>query len=153
MAIKQYAIFVLPFAVLLDERPTVRRLAALALKAVLVAALVTIPAALWNPHAFFDSVVAFQARQPFRPDALSYLAWSAPQGIPRLPLSTGFLILIPTLALVLVRAPRTASGFAAGSAILFLGFFSFAKQAFCNYYMLVVGALCCAAASARIGAP
>ena len=34
----------------------------------------------------------------------------------------------------------------AASALLFLFFVAFAKQAFCNYYFMVLGCLCCALA-------
>jgi hypothetical protein len=54
------------------------------------------------------------------------------------------------IALALWRAPRTPAGFAAASALVFLVFFAFNKQAFTNYYSLVIGALCTAAAAARL---
>ena len=40
-------------------------------------------------------------------------------------------------------------GPAAGGAIVFLAFFSFAKQAFCNYYFMILGVICCAVAAIR----
>jgi hypothetical protein len=150
LSIKQYTIFVVPFAFLLQERPSLRAYLSLVGKAFAIAAVLTLPWALWNLRAFFDSVVAFQYKQPFRADSLSYLAWSAVAGTPSLPLSTGFLMLVPIGTLALVRAARTPSGFAGSCALVFIAFFAFAKQAFCNYYMLVIGALCCAAASAAV---
>jgi hypothetical protein len=48
-----------------------------------------------------------------------------------------------------LKAPRTAAGFAAGGALILLAFFAFNKQAFCNYYFVVVGALWCAVGAAR----
>jgi hypothetical protein len=148
---KQYAIFVAPLAYMLLAKPTWKSYGALILKAAAVAAVITLPWALWNVRAFVESVVVFQSRQPFRQDALSYLVWSAVEGLPRLPLSACFVMLVPAFALALWRAPRTPAGFAAATAIVFLVFFSFAKQAFCNYYMMIVGALCCAAAAAKVG--
>ena len=41
------------------------------------------------------------------------------------------------------RAPRTPAGLGIASALLFLLFVVFAKQAFCNYYYLVLGCICC----------
>jgi hypothetical protein len=58
----------------------------------------------------------------------------------------GFLAAAAAIALVLWRAP---TGFAAASAIVFLIFFAFIKQAFTNYDYFVIGVLCVAAAAAR----
>jgi hypothetical protein len=51
------------------------------------------------------------------------------------------------IALSLLLAPRTAAGFAGAVALTYLGFFAFNKQAFCNYYYFVLGALCSAVAA------
>jgi len=51
--------------------------------------------------------------------------------------------------LVLRRAPRTPAGFAAGASLVFLAFFAFNKQAFCNYYFFVIGGICCALAASQ----
>jgi uncharacterized membrane protein len=40
-----------------------------------VAAVVTLPFFLWNPQAFWRSVVVFQFLQPLRDDSLSHLVW------------------------------------------------------------------------------
>jgi hypothetical protein len=115
-----------------------------------VAAAVTVPFALWDLEGFFRSVVMFQVKQPFRVEALSYMAWTAQDGAPVLPQWLTFAILPVPVALALWRAPRTPAGFAASSALVFILFFAFAKQAFCNYYFLVLGMICTAlAASAR----
>ena len=37
--------------------------------------------------------------------------------------------------------------------LILLGFFSFNKQAFCNYYFFVIGAICCAIAATKREAP
>ena len=58
-------------------------------------------------------------------------------------------ILAPlTIALGIWRAPRTPAGFALAVALTLLVFFAFSKQAFVNYYYVVLGALCCALAAA-----
>jgi len=37
---------------------------------------VTLPLALWHPHAFMRNVVWLQTLEPFRMDSLSYLSWA-----------------------------------------------------------------------------
>jgi hypothetical protein len=148
LAIKQYAIFLIPIAPFLMPPPrSPRRFADLLLKSGLLAALVTVPMALWNLRAFISSVILFQGKQPFRADALSYLAWSAQEGIPRLPLWINFAVAVAMVGLVWWRAPRTPAGFSAAGALIFFAFFAFAKQAFCNYYFMILGFICCAVAA------
>jgi hypothetical protein len=98
-------------------------------------------------------VVELQFLQPFRKDALSYSAWMVKQGGEMLPVWLGFALAVVMVLLVLWRAPRTPAGFAGGVALTMLAFFSVNKQAFCNYYFLVLGALVCAAAAAEPPAP
>jgi hypothetical protein len=108
-----------------------------------VALLVSLPLALWNPGAFIHDVILLQFRQPLRPDALSYLNL-----FPSLASAAGWLsllLILPTLAWVLRREQPGPAGFARGAALVLLVFFAFNKQAFCNYYYLVVGTLCLAA--------
>jgi hypothetical protein len=147
-AVKQYTFLFLPIAPFLlgGGRPW-RKYGTLIATAGLVAAIVTVPLALWNWHAFVDSVLLYQIRQPFRADALSYIAWSARDGVPRLPQWLSVAAAAAALGLSLWRAPRTPAGFAAATAFVFLVFFAFAKQAFCNYYFMVLGVACCAMAA------
>ena len=70
-----------------------------------------------------------------------------------MPVWLGFALALAMVVLVLLRAPRTPAGFAAGVGLTMLAFFSVNKQAFCNYYFFVAGALCCAAAHAVEQAP
>jgi hypothetical protein len=147
-AIKHYMVLATPLVVLLHPGPrpwrdTVRTL----WKAAALAAVVTLPFAVLDPKAFFHDLVGFQLRQPFRTDALSYLAWWASLKGQQLPTWLGFAALLPALGLSLWRAPRTPAGFAAAVALTFLLFFAFSKQAFCNYYFFIIGALCCAIAA------
>jgi hypothetical protein len=93
-------------------------------------------------------VVAVQFHQPFREDALSVLVPLARAGLPRalgsvLPLG----LAVTAVALALRRCPRTPAGWALALAFVYLVFFAFNKQAFCNYYFFVIGALCCAIAA------
>ncbi len=120
--------------------------------AFLVDAVVTLPFVLWNPRAFWRSIVTVQQLGPFRWDALTYLVWYGSHGHPWItrPL-VAFLCsvcaVVFALALSLWRAPRTPAGFAAALALTALVFFAFNKQAFANYYFFVIGALCCAIAA------
>ena len=146
-AMKQYAVFLAPIAFMLvppaDRRKTVGILA----RAIAMAAVVTLPFALWNLPAFHRSVVEFQFLQPFRIDSLSYLAWYARITGSQPAAWVGFAAMLAAMVLVLWRAPRTPAGFAAGGATILFAFFAFNKQAFCNYYFVVLGALWCAVAA------
>jgi len=89
-----------------------------------------------------------QAQQPFRAEALSYLAhfasgdWHPPNWL-------GFVSAGIAIAIALLRAQRTPAGFAASVALTFIAFFAFNKQAFCNYYFFVIGACCIALAASH----
>ncbi len=158
-AAKQYTILALPLSFLLlpPSRllPPKRRWHdwfRLLWPAFLVAGAVTLPFVLWNPQAFWKSVVTVQQLGPFRWDALTYLVWYGLRGHSWVAqpsvafLCTTFAVLL-ALGLALWRAPRTPLGFAAALALAALVFFAFNKQAFANYYFFVIGALCCAIAS------
>ena len=139
LASKQYLVLALLAAPLPDARRRTWFVAAA------VASAVTLPLALWDLPAFVQSTVVLQFRQPFRDDALSYL-------VPLARLTGSYLSAWVALGLAAMaglfaarRLPRTPAAFAAGAALIFFVFFAFNKQAFCNYYHLVIGALCCAA--------
>ena len=114
---------------------------AMLVKAATVAGVVIVPFFLWNPGEFWKAVVQWQFLQPFRPDALSYLAWlrihfpDAPA-----PGWIAFVLVVPATVFALRRCPRSPAGFAAAVTIVHLVFFAFNKQAFCNYYYFVVAA-------------
>jgi uncharacterized membrane protein len=150
VALKQYLVFALPAAYLLIESPRHgRRLGTFLVKAAALGAAVTLPFVLWNPAAFWKSVVALQFHQPFRPDALSVLSWWAGRGHAQPPALISFAVALIGSALALWRLPRSAAGFAMAIAVTFMGFFAFNKQAFCNYYFFVIGALCASLAAWR----
>jgi hypothetical protein len=110
---------------------------------------VTLPVVLWNWHAFWHSAFEVQLKCPFRYDALSLAAAWANSGHAPPPDYLAFLA-AALAACALFRAPRNAAGFAIGAAFIYLCFFAAAKQAFCNYYLMTIGVLCCAiAASGR----
>lgn len=147
LAVKQYFVLVAPLAVLLVPPPTnwhvLRRVA---VTAVGTAAAITLPFLIWSPGPFIDAMVMFQLKQPFRPDALSYMAWWARAGTPPFPQWLPFPLTAAVVGIAVWRAPRTPAGFAGSLAFALLVFFAFAKQAFANYYYLVIAALCCAIA-------
>src|SRR5262249_48163261 len=76
LAWKQYTVLFLPLAALLLPRPfRWRAYLRLVLPAIGVAAAITLPFFLWDPAAFWKSVVHTQFVQPFRHEALSIPAW------------------------------------------------------------------------------
>jgi hypothetical protein len=150
IALKQYLVFALPAAVLLVGWPLDRRkLATFVAKAAILGAGVTLPFVIWNPAAFWNSVVTLQFHQPFRPDALSVLSWWVSRGHEPPPVLISFVVAAAASALALWRLPRTPAGFGAAIGMTFLAFFAFNKQAFCNYYFFVVGALYASVAAWR----
>ena len=154
LAVKQYALLGLPLAALLVRPPwTFTRLKPLVGRALLVAAAVSLPLALLDPAAFVHSVVTLQFHQPFRANALSYLTLMIGSD-GHVPVGAGaaFLAAAVVAGLALWRAPRTPAGFALGLSATFLVFFGLNKQAFCNYYFFVIGALCVAVAASDTAA-
>jgi hypothetical protein len=151
LAVKQTMIFV-PFLVplLAGGAASWRDWWQLLRRAALVALVISVPLALWNLRDFIVSVVTLQLYQPMRPDALSYAAWLEWLGKPP-PSWLAFVAIIPAVALALWRGARTPAGFAAGVALVYGAFFAVNKQAFCNYYFFVLGALCCAVAATQVG--
>jgi hypothetical protein len=150
LALKQYLVFALVAAPLLVPSPLDRRkLVTLLIKAATLGAVVTVPFFLWNPAAFWASVVTLQFHQPFRTDALSVLSWWAARGHDQPPALVAFLAAGLASGLALWRLPRTPAGFGAAVATTFFAFFIFNKQAFCNYYFFVVGALYVTLAASR----
>jgi uncharacterized membrane protein len=153
LATKQYGILSVPLIPLLFPGDRLIEAARVVAAAICLAALVTAPFFLWDPHAFWRAVVQFQFMQPLRMDSLSHLVWMRA----RLPWSPAmmwipFALLVPAIAAALRRCPRTPAGFAGAVAIVHLVFFAFSKQAFTNYYYFVIAAAAWAAAAAGAGA-
>jgi hypothetical protein len=150
LASKQYTVFIVPLAALLLVNPfRWRDYLIFILKAFLVAGVISLPLVLWDLKAFMWSAVQLQLIQPFRKDSISYLAWfawvvSEPWAM-RLA-GIAFIAAIAAVVVVLRRCPRSPQGFAAGMAIVYLAFLAVNKQAFCNYYFLVIAAFCSAVA-------
>ncbi|HEV8607443.1 MAG TPA: hypothetical protein VGQ99_19060 [Tepidisphaeraceae bacterium] len=158
LASKQYTIFIPPLAALLVMlKFTWRAYFILLLKACLVAAIVSLPIILWNLPAFLRSAVTLQLKQPLREDALSYLLYYYwhydKEGAKAIASWLPFAGAAVMTALSLWLWPRNAGGFAGAIAIVFFAFFALNRQAFCNYYFLVIGAMCCAIAGLDCSAP
>jgi uncharacterized membrane protein len=147
LASKQYMPALAPLGLLLLPRPwSLRDTARFGLRAAAVGAVVTLPFVLWNPHAFYHSVVQWQMIQPFRPDALSFLVWAHPADPSKwlwLPFALLGLMLLVCLR---IGYKRTLS-FPLAVALCLLPFFATNKQAFANYYYLVIASFLLAVTS------
>lgn len=140
---KQYMIFTAP-ALLRSWREVP--------KAAIAGVLVTAPLALWNIKEFLHSAVIFHFVQPFRPDALSYMAELSRDGI-QMPEWVPFLLTAAVMVFVVRSSPATTTATCSAAALLLTVFFAFNKTAFCNYYYLVIGALAAAIATADVERP
>jgi hypothetical protein len=141
---KQYLLLLIPLTLLLiPPRSPWRNLVRIYGGMAGVAVAVTAPLALWNIPSFMWNVGAAQWYQVFRMDALSYPALYAHVFNQTPSQLIGFVALAIAFLPVWRFTPRTPMGFAAGMAWCLGIFFAFSKQAFCNYYFLVIGAICC----------
>lgn len=148
-AVKHHIALAAPLLLLLPCAPdTPRDRLRLVLRAAAVAIGVTLPFLLLDARALWNDLVTFQLRQPFRPEALSVLAWWAREYGTRPPTWIGFAVLVPAILLGLWRCERSASGFVAALALMFFAFFGFSKQAFCNHYFFILALICCVVALA-----
>jgi hypothetical protein len=138
LAAKQYApLFLVP---LVTAAPTRGRRCAALIGLALVAAL-TVPFAVWNARELWRDLVVAQVLQPFRMDALSWLAaWARKTGAPPPSAAIGFLLSGAVLGAGIWRQ-RALAGAAVTAGAAFVVFLLFNKQAFCNYYWLAVGVL------------
>jgi hypothetical protein len=155
IAVKQYAVLVLPLLWLLlprridGQRPAIVPVVGIA---VALAAAVTFPFLLWDPAGFVNAVVLFQLRQPFRGDSLSLLHGVAQHsGIPTTS-AVSLVAALGALGVSLWRAPRTLGGFLGSLGFTLLLFFGFAKQAFANYYFAVIGVMLSGVAASGLAA-
>lgn len=148
VASKQYMIFLLPLIILLFPRTSPRRIWIKAGGwAAGVAFVVTAPLAFANFPAFLWNVGLAQWYQIFRYDSLSYAALYA-RATGQLPSQLlPFVVLCVALLLTWRYAAHSPAGFAAALALCLGLFFAFSKQAFFNYYFLVIGLLCSAFAA------
>jgi hypothetical protein len=146
---KQYMVFAAPAFLLLLDRPyELRKWGLFIAKAAGTAIAINLPFVLWDFQGYWRSVVTLQVLQPFRPDALCYMAWLYGE---QKELPNEFVKWLGALASVAVsvwgffRAPRTPAGMSAVAGASMLAFFALGKQAFCNHYFFAIGALAIAA--------
>jgi hypothetical protein len=140
---KQYGVLFAPLWALVVEnepapaRDRVRRLVI----GTLPWFVISIGFALWDVPAFVRSVITWQFVQPLRDDSLSLLVWFTETfgELPRLiTLVAPVVVAVGSVALVIRRCPRSPAGLAAGVAFVMMSFVLLSKQAFLNYYFLVV---------------
>ena len=144
LASKQTNLAILPLALMLVENPWEwKKVAGFFAKALAVVGAIYIPFYLWDPAAFVLSLITVQLKIPMRRDEISYAAYAARNGWFVLPIWLPFLWLPVGIYLGLRKAPRSAAGFAAASALTLITFFALSKQGAANYYFLVLGMLCC----------
>lgn len=120
------------------------------LKAIGVAAVVTVPMALLDIDAFWQSAVMLQLREPFRLDSLSFTRELLQFGIPvdkRGAMAVSLTAGLAGIGLSWWRAPRTPAGFAASLGVTCFLLTAFGKKAFLNYYFMVVAFLLVAVAA------
>ncbi len=152
LSLKQYNIIFLPLIFLILPRPlawgtTVRFLAI----TVITGAVVSLPLAVWDWAAFWNSNVTIQVKQPFRYDAFSFLALFAnaqPSDFepPKWWSAIPFMLVVPTWGLLLWRMPRNIAGFVLGVGLTSIVFLFFNRQAFLNYHTFAAGTLLLAVA-------
>lgn len=146
-ASKQYLVIATPLILLLIPRPwSAMALWRFAWRTAAAGSFVTLPFLVWDFAGFMHSVVWLQFRQPFRHDALSYLAWLNPAQ-PGKWLVLPFLLTGGTVGVLLRGSTRRAVSFPLALGLSMLPFFAFNKQAFFNYYFFILGCVCCAIAS------
>jgi hypothetical protein len=116
------------------------------MKAGFIVVLVTAPLALWSVSDFWRSIVELHLLQPFREDALSYTAALASRHI-YLPGWLPFALAGAVAAIAWRKRTLSSSAQFAATALSLLLFFMFNKQAFCNYYFLIIALLACSLAS------
>ena len=137
---KQYFVVLVPALWLLRPYATRGRVVLL----VGSAATMTVPALLWDPEAFWRSVVQWQFIQPFRPDSTSLYvgaveAFSWPTHGPANSLGLVAGLLTALVLAVVLRPGPWAFAFTIGIALTVTVLLS--KQAFLNYYFLCGSAL------------
>jgi hypothetical protein len=150
---KQYMFATLALTPLLAHSRRWREVGPFLAESAVVALVATLPLAMLALPGFWRSAVVLQFQQPYRWDSLSFPAWLG-DGVRAAPWPwwTAFAALGITVAISLARCARNVWGFAGAVAICYLLFFAFGKQAFANYYLVVIAAMCCTIATLPRGA-
>ncbi len=153
---KQYTVVFAPLVWLLLPRPLAWKTSIRFLLIMIVTgAAVSLPLAVWDWGAFWNSNVTIQVQQPFRFDATSFLAMFA-NAMPQTQLPDGtwqnfqppewwssisFILVIPTWVFLLYRLPRNIAGFVLGVGLTSIVFLFSNRQAFLNYHSFAAAAL------------
>ena len=146
LASKQYCILAVPFTpLLLAQSRWNRQTVQLIIRALAVFSALTLPMAMWNLHGFLHDFMAVHVRQPFRSDSLSIANLICP-----LPLYLIVALVLVGTLFALNKARPHPSMFAACYGFTLLIFVCTNKQAFCNYYFLIVQTLLLAVATLRV---
>lgn len=146
VCLKQHMFIGIPALLLLLPRPIPwRRAVVLTAQAGGVAALVTLPLVVANPHAFAKSVL--DIREVFRTDSLGLIALFYNTHIVTLSKWCGLLAILPVAVIGYLRVPRTPGGFALLAGATHFTLYIWSTHAFCNEYYNVCGALACAVAA------
>jgi len=136
---KQYlpaAILMLPVHAWRGGRTALKRMAF----TLLVACVVTMPFLFWDFNGLIDSTLRLQMAQPYRPDSLSFLAW---WGSNRPGWIGPWWLAFAAMLVAGIFARWRKLSFTATLTLCYFAFFAFNKQAFANYYYLVLGAMAC----------
>ena len=142
-AVKQYLLAAAPLALFLLDRPwKLRDVLRLAVPSGAIALVLLGVPWLVSGRAYYHSVIEFQILQPFRPDAISFLALAARHGL-HVWQGISFVLLLVALGVCVWRARPERGTFALATGFAFLVFFATSKQAFVNYYAFVIGAIAC----------
>ncbi len=153
-SMKQYTIIFIPLVFLILPRPFSFRTSSIyLLKIVVTGAIVSLPLAMWDWHAFWNSNVTIQVKQPFRYDSFSFLAMYANAKATELAQigqefqppewwsMIAFTLMLPVYLLVFWKAPRNIAGFMLSLTLTLVIFLFFNRQAFLNYHTLGAAAM------------
>jgi len=142
LASKQYMLFLLPiFGFLFPPGSNLKTRIKASFATIGVAFLVTAPLAFWNFNAFVWNVGMAQWDQPFRVDSLSYAALLADVFGKSRGSYVSFIALCAAILISYRYLKPSPKSFALALAFSFMLFIAFNKQAFCNYYFLIIGLL------------
>lgn len=141
LASKQYNFLALPFIGYLVRPFSWKAYWKLLVPSLGIAVATFLPFAIWNFRALWHDLILFHYLQPVRQDALSF-------AIP-FPLyaKIGPVLLLAFIVWAARRGTQQAATFAAAYGMAVMLFFSSSKQAFLNYYFLIVLAFWLTAAS------
>jgi hypothetical protein len=132
LASKQYMLICLP-ALWSSGRLTWRQM----LAAILLAGAVSLPFFVWDPAAFWRSVVLFNVGNPFEQDSLSVPAAIFQLTGYRLPALVGFGACLIVVGVVVRFGHASLASAVLGTGATYLAFFVFSRAGNPNYYWLV----------------